>query len=179
MGDFFGFPALQVSTAGPAGCRWEKRLFDSLGALITIAVLLVPFLIARLVSAVSRRAMEHHEVIGRRGQILQISRLSGVWPGGPLFTALREFPTLLLWLRGEWSLVGIVPFDAARWSELPEAYRRFPPDMPPGWIALAGETSGRSLAELSALNREYAGRWSLAFDMSLLLRRLQGKKGDR
>ena len=123
--------------------------------------------------------MERQKVLGRRGQILALTHLPGSWPRGALFTALKEFPTLLLWLRGKWSLVGIVPFEAERVGELPEAYRRFPPDASPGWITLAGEASARSVAELSALNREYAGRWSLALDTSLLLRRLQRRKGDR
>jgi lipopolysaccharide/colanic/teichoic acid biosynthesis glycosyltransferase len=179
MGDFLGFPALQVSGAGSAVRCWEKRLFDSLGATCTIALLCIPYLIIRFVLALSGRGMETYAVLGRRGQVLQLARLPGRWPGGALFTALREFPTLLLWLRGQWSLVGIVPLDAARLSELPEAYRRFPPDATPGWITLAGNAPARSITELSALNREYAGRWSLALDVSLLLGRLQQRKGNR
>ena len=110
---------------------------------------------------------------------METVHLPGAWPSGALFTALREFPTLFLWLRGHWSLVGVVPLDAERLDELPETYRRSPPDAPPGWITLAGPAAGRSIAELSALNREYTGRWSLALDTSLLLRRLQRRKGDR
>jgi lipopolysaccharide/colanic/teichoic acid biosynthesis glycosyltransferase len=152
-------------------------LFDLIGAVCAVIIFLVPYLIARLVGLLSGREEVVEERVGRRGKVLRLSRLPGTWPRGPLFTGVQEFPKLLLWLRGDWSLVGIVPFDAARWAELPERYRRFPPDAAPGWITLAGEATGRSLEEICAANTEYASRWSLALDMTLLLERLRRKRG--
>lgn len=176
MGEFFGFPALGISGSSSAARSWEKRLFDSIGAIFSILVLLIPFILLRIIFALLGKSMEVREVVGSSGSVLLVSRLPGNWPGGALFTALREFPTLLLWLRGKWSLVGIVPIEVSRWHDAPEAYRRLPPDAAPGWITLAGETIGHPIDKVCAANREYAGRWSLALDMNLLLGSLKGRK---
>ena len=75
-------------------------------------------------------------------------------------------------------MVGIQAIDRGRWGDLPEAYRRFPPDAPPGWITIAGGME-RSLEEVCAANQEYVGRWSLALDLNLILERLRRRKGNR
>lgn len=178
MGDFLGMPALQVSGFRLAGRSWEKRILDTAAALTALALFLVPFLLARGGAALLGRGTLRRELIGRNGKRLCVSALAGRWPGGFLLTAVREYPTLLLWLRGEWSMVGIHPFEAAAWDALPEAYRRFPPDAPPGWITLAGPAA-RTTEERCAANLEYVGRWSLALDGSLLLDRLRRRKGER
>jgi N-acetylglucosaminyl-diphospho-decaprenol L-rhamnosyltransferase len=177
MGDFLGLPALQLSSTNLAGRSWEKRLLDIILSSIAILLFLIPFLITAGVLRVAGRPSVERDVVGRSGKKITIRSLGGRWRGGA-FTGILEFPTLLLWLAGGWSLVGIHPFDHAQWPELPEAYRRFPPDAPPGWITLAGDT-GRSTGELCAANQEYTGRWSLALDLNLILERLRRGKGNR
>ncbi|MBD3162153.1 MAG: glycosyltransferase [Candidatus Eisenbacteria bacterium] len=174
MGDFLGVPALQVSGMGGPARSWEKRLFDALAALLLLPVLLLPFLIGLAISGARGGAIETREVIGRRGKRLRPRRLPGNRPRGALFTLIREFPTLLLCIRGDWSFVGVVPLEERDRARLPEGYLRFPPDAAPGWATLAGDPTGRDLEELCAINQEYAGRWSLALDLEILMRKLRG-----
>ncbi|MDM7916602.1 MAG: hypothetical protein QUU85_15270 [Candidatus Eisenbacteria bacterium] len=162
MGDFLGFPALSVAGAHPAVRSWEKRAVDGALAIVSILLLGIPYLLVRLWLFATRRPIEKHEWIGRGGEVLRTGRLPGRWPRGAFFTGLRDFPRLGRWLVGQWSLVGIHPFEASIWPDLPETYRRFPPDAPPGWITLADRHGSRSAEQICAANREYVGRWSLA-----------------
>jgi GT2 family glycosyltransferase/lipopolysaccharide/colanic/teichoic acid biosynthesis glycosyltransferase len=173
MGDFLGFPALQVAGSSPTARSWEKRLIDAAAAAVSILLLLVPYLIARLICAAAGKPMVAREVIGRRGRRLRLLHLPirGLAP-------LRNYPVLLRWLTGEWSVVGIHPFDAELWPELPESYRRFAPDAAPGWVTLANPP-GQSVPAVCAANQEYVARWSLALDLNLLLERIKHRKGDR
>jgi hypothetical protein len=173
MGDFLGFPALQVAGSSPTARSWEKRLIDAAVAAIALVLLFVPYVIARLTCAAAGRAPVTREVIGRRGRPLRLVRL-------PIrgFGPVSEYPVFLRWLVGDWSVVGIHPFDANLWPELPESYRRFAPDAAPGWITLAGPP-GQPAPALCAANQEYVARWSLALDLSLLLERIKRRKGDR
>jgi GT2 family glycosyltransferase/lipopolysaccharide/colanic/teichoic acid biosynthesis glycosyltransferase len=179
MGDFLGYPALQIAGGSTAVRSWEKRLLDASAALILWLLLLLPYAAARIVLASSGRGLVASEVVGRRGRRLRLSALPGSWPRGALFTLLREFPTLRLWFRGEWSLVGIAPLDPARWDACSQAYRRSPPDAPPGWIHLAGDLEERTTDEICARNSEYVSRWSLALDMNLILERFRRRKEPR
>jgi N-acetylglucosaminyl-diphospho-decaprenol L-rhamnosyltransferase len=177
MGDFLGLPAVHLSATNLAGRSWEKRLLDILLSSVPILVLAIPYLAALLALRVTGGHTIAREVMGRSGRVITIRSLPGRWPGGA-FTGLKEFPTLLLWFRGEWSLVGIHAIDRGSWEGLPEAYRRFPPDAPPGWITIA-EGPNRSLDDICAANQEYVGRWSLALDLNLILERLRRGKGNR
>jgi lipopolysaccharide/colanic/teichoic acid biosynthesis glycosyltransferase len=179
MGDFLGYPALQVAGSAMAVRSWEKRLLDATAALLSWLLLLLPYLATRAWLALNGRGLVTTEVIGRRGRILRRLVLPGLWRGGAVFTLLRDFPTLPLWFRGEWSLVGIAPLDTARWESCSEAYRRSPPDAAPGWLHLAGELEGRTTDEICARNSEYVSRWSLALDMDLILERLRRRKEPR
>jgi len=175
-GDFLGFPAFQLAGQGPSARSWEKRLTDSVLALACMIVLVGPYLIGRIVLAIAGRERACREVLGRRGRVLSMKSLV---PGARgLFALVSDFPTILMWLRGEWSLVGIHPFDASQWSDLPESYRRFPPDASPGWITLARDQEGLSLSALCASNVEYVERWSLALDINLILERLRRQRGN-
>ena len=178
MGDFLGFPALQVVGQGPSARSWEKRLIDAAMAFICLILLAVPCGLLRVAYALAGRRMQVREVVGRRGRIVRVPGFRRGQRGGTL-ASLLELPTLLLWLRGEWSLVGIHPFDRMQWDELPESYRRFPPDAAPGWITLSGGAGGQSLTALCAANLEYVGRWSLALDMNLILEHFRRHGGQR
>jgi hypothetical protein len=176
-GDFLGFPAFQLSGQSPTARSWEKRLTDSVLALFCMILLIVPYAIAWLVQSISGEPMASREVIGRRGRTLTRKSLTPS-RGSGLFALVNDFPTLLMWLRGEWSLVGIHPFESVEWNDLPESYRRFPPDAAPGWVTLAGKPGGQSLQALCSSNLEYAERWSLALDINLVLERLKGNRGN-
>jgi lipopolysaccharide/colanic/teichoic acid biosynthesis glycosyltransferase len=177
MGDFLGLPAVHLSATNLAGRSWEKRLLDLLVSSAAILFLAIPYLFALLASRAAGKCPTVREVVGRSGRVIAIRSLPGRWPGGA-FTALKEFPTLILWFRGEWSLVGIQEIDREMWERASVAYRRFPPDAPPGWITLAGGPE-RSLDDICAANQEYVGRWSLALDLNLILERLRRRKGNR
>lgn len=177
MGDFLGLPAVHLSATHLAGRSWEKRLLDILFASASLLVFVVPYLVALLSLKIAGGRTTGREVIGRSGRIIAVRSLGRGRPGGA-FTAIREFPTLLLWFWGDWSLVGIRAIDRGDWEAVSEAYRRFPPDAPPGWITMA-EGAKRSLDEICAANQEYVGRWSLALDLNLILERLRRRKGNR
>jgi lipopolysaccharide/colanic/teichoic acid biosynthesis glycosyltransferase len=179
MGDFMGYPALHVAGTSMAVRSWEKRLVDVGAAVVTGIFLFLPYLLARSLLALRGRGLLVREVIGRRGRVLRRAALPGRWPRGALFTLLRDFPTLPLWLGGEWSIVGIAPLEVSRWEQCSVAYRRSPPDAPPGWIYLAEGAAERSAAEVCARNLEYVARWSLALDMNLFLERLRRRKEPR
>lgn len=85
-------------------------------------------------------------------------------------TSLDELPQLINVLRGEMSLVGprpIVQAEVARYgSDFPACFA-----MPPGITGL-WQVSGRSetsYAKRIALDLDYASRWSLRRDLSILL----------
>jgi lipopolysaccharide/colanic/teichoic acid biosynthesis glycosyltransferase len=179
MGDFLGYPSLQVAGSSLAVRSWEKRMVDFAAAAVSGLVLLAPYLAVRAVLAARGRGLAVQEVVGRRGRILRRKSLPGRWPRGVLFTLLRDFPTLSLWLGGEWSVVGIAPLERERWEQCPESYRRSPPDAPPGWIHLAPSPGARPVAESCLRNLEYVARWSLALDMNLILERLRRRKESR
>jgi lipopolysaccharide/colanic/teichoic acid biosynthesis glycosyltransferase len=177
MGDFLGLPALQLSNTNLAGRSWEKRLLDIVLSLVSTVVCFIPYLVALAALRAGGGGLAVRKIVGRSGRPILVRSLPEPWPRGA-FTGVAEFPTLLLWLRGDWSLVGIHPFDWNRWGDLPEGYRRFPPDAPPGWITLAGR-GDRDPGEICAANQEYVGRWSLALDLNLVLERIRRRKGNR
>ncbi|KAA0122821.1 sugar transferase [Methylobacterium sp. P1-11] len=86
-------------------------------------------------------------------------------------TSLDELPQLWNVLRGEMSLVGprpIVPAEVARYGgAFPTCFA-----VPPGVTGL-WQVSGRSdttYAERVALDLDYASRWSLRWDLAIMLR---------
>lgn len=176
-GDFLGFPAFQLAGQSLTVRSWEKRLADSGLALVCLLLSVVPYLVARTALALSGRRMATREVVGRRGRKILLKSLTGSRVFGP-FAIVNDFPTLLLWFRGDWSLVGIHPFESAMWDGLPETYRRFPPDALPGWITLAGKPTGQNIQSLCAWNIEYVERWSLALDLTLILERFRRDRGN-
>jgi GT2 family glycosyltransferase/lipopolysaccharide/colanic/teichoic acid biosynthesis glycosyltransferase len=176
-GDFLGFPALQLAGQSPTVRSWEKRLADAIMAVFMMLVCSIPFAIAFTARALAGRPMVERVLVGRRGRTFRSASLTASRSSG-VFALINDFPTLLLWLRGEWSLVGIHPFGSDEWDALPESYRRFPPDAAPGWITLAGEQGYGSLAAVCASNSEYVARWSLALDVNLILERLRRHRGN-
>jgi lipopolysaccharide/colanic/teichoic acid biosynthesis glycosyltransferase len=86
-------------------------------------------------------------------------------------TSIDELPQLFNVIRGEMSLVG--PRPALPWEaeQFPQEFQRRT-DVPPGITGL-WQVSGRSMLstlDMLRLDLEYADNWSLAQDVSILLR---------
>ena len=95
-------------------------------------------------------------------------------------TSLDELPQLWNVLRGEMSLVGprpIVPAEVARYGRAFATCFAVPPGVTGLW-----QVSGRSdttYAERVALDLDYASRWSLGRDLSIMLRTIPAVLAQR
>jgi len=179
ISDFMGYPTVRLGSATTTPVsNPSRRLLDVILAAILGVGLFVPFLLVVLIRVVSRRdVIERARVHGRGGQDLALRRLAGAGTGPRGFWAsvLDYYPALGWMALGEFSLVGIYPFEAKVWPELDPRYRAAPPGSLPG---IVGPWTGRELTtpELCDWNQRYPRDWSGANDSRIFWKALMGNR---
>lgn len=177
IGEFMGWPAVNVG--GETGrMRSPARRFGDLLAAAAIGLLWGgPFLVTAAARALAGRGiLEELPVYGYGGRPVTVRRVQGARRGaGPLRTLLDWYPALGHLAAGRLSLVGICPLSEDEYARCDAAYRRRPPEAPPGllgpWVG-----NGWTLDRLQEWNRQYPQWWSPEGDLRIFWRTMFGWK---